>query len=77
MRYDCFGDALGCKVCSRFVVIQSGGFCSFSYKCLHFSLHFALFFFIIMFPVKLPFSLMSLNVRVIQNKVKKSNVLIL
>ncbi len=71
MRYDCFGDALGCKVSSRFVVIQLGDFCSFSYKSLHFSSHFALFFCIIMFPVKLPFSLMSLNVRGIQNKVKR------
>ncbi len=63
MRYDCFGDALGCKVCSRFVVRQPGDLCCFfSYKCLQFSLHFALLFFIIMFLVKLPFYLMSLNV---------------
>ncbi len=50
MRYDCLGDALGCKVCSRFVVRQPGDFfvCSFS-KCLHFSLHFAFFSFYYVF----------------------------
>lgn len=72
-----FADALGCEVCSRFVVIQPGDFFSFFFHTSVCTLPYVLYFFIFfMFPVKLLLSLMSLNVRGIQNKVKRKAMLL-
>ncbi len=56
MRYDCLGDALGCKVCSRFVVRQPGDFfCLFFLKVFALFLTFCIFLFLLCFQLNCHF----------------------